>query len=87
MQAKVMAIVAAGIPEDRIGAVVGRHPRILWSAIETSIGTLDFVAEVLEVPVSSSELTKFVLGAHNRLFTATWSTQQAGLACLTDLGL
>ncbi|KAL0035333.1 hypothetical protein WJX77_001311 [Trebouxia sp. C0004] len=89
MQDRVNALVATGCSSQQIAALIERHPSIILKKEEALQNQLLFVAHVLEVPVTSSEVLEFVMtvGAKSNFFTSNVNTLREGLAFLKKTGV
>jgi len=89
MQDKVDALVATGRSSQQVAALLERHPCIMLKKEEALQNQLLFVAHVLQVPVTSSEVLDFVLtvGTNSNFFACNVNTLREGLAFLKKTGV
>ncbi|DBA69141.1 TPA: hypothetical protein ACH3X2_013050 [Trebouxia sp. C0005] len=89
MQDRVNALVATGHSSQQVAALLDRHPFIMLKTEEALQNQLLFVAHVLEVPVTSSEVLNFVLAmrTNSNFFACNVNTLREGLAFLKKTGI
>lgn len=89
LQDKVDALMAAGSSFQQVAALLEQHPRILLMQVHTLQKKLDFVAQILEIPVTSSEVFDFVMRVQSSscLFTSKVEIQREGMAFLQKMGV
>ncbi len=89
LQDKVNAFMAAGRSLQQVAALLEQHPRILLMQAQTLQEKLDFVAQILEVPVTSSDVLEFVMRVQGSccLFNSNVETQREGMAFLQKMGV
>ncbi len=86
LQEKAAAAIAQ-IPAKGVAFVLQHHPLVLAMTPETTKGTIEFVASVLEVPVNSPEVAMFVASSHRHMFGVKTATSEQGMTYLNGLGL
>ena len=89
MQDKVNALVATGYSSQQVAALLEHHPRVMLKKEEALQKQLLLVADILEVPVTSSEVLHFVMKVNGKssFFTSNINTQREGLAFLKKMGV
>ena len=89
MQDRVSALVATGYSSQQVAALLEQHPRIMRKKEDALQKQLLLVADVLEVPLTSSEVLDFVMtvGATSNFFASNVNTQREGLAFLKKIGV
>ena len=89
MQDKVNALVATGYSSQQVAALLEQHPRVMLKKEEALQKQLLLVADILEVPVTSSEVLHFVMKVNGKssFFTSNINTQREGLAFLKKMGV
>ena len=82
LQDKINAFTAAGRSLEQVAALLEQHPRILLMQAQTVQEKLDFVAQILEVPVTSPDVLEFVMRAHgSSLFDSKVETHREWHFC------
>ena len=89
MQDRVSALVATGYSSQQVAALLEQHPRIMRKKEDALQKQLLLVADVLEVPVTSSEVLDFVMtvSATSNFFASNVNTQREGLGFLKKIGV
>ena len=87
MQDKVNALVADGYSSQQVAALFQQHTRIMLKTEEALQKQLRFVAHILEVPVTSSEVLEFVMTVNTSLFASNVNTLREGLTFLKKMGI
>jgi len=89
MQDRVNALVATGCSSQQVAALFEQHPRIMLKKEEALQEQLLFVAHILEVPVTSSEVLEFLIkvNGNSNFFASHVNTQREGLAFLKKMGV
>ena len=89
MQDRVAALIATGYSSQQVAALLEQHPRIMRKQEEALQKQLLFVADILEVPVTSCEVLEFVMtvGATSNFFASNVNTQREGWAFLKKIGV
>ena len=78
MQHKMNALVATGYSSQQVAALLEQHPRVMLKKEEALQKQLLLVADILEVPVTSSEVLHFVMKVNGKsnFFTSNINTRE-----------
>ncbi len=88
LQEKAAAVFAwAQIPPTGFAAILQRHPCVLIKASETTKCRIELFASVLNVPVNSPQVARFLSAGSHYMFSVKTSTLEQSLAYLDGLGL
>ena len=89
MQDRVSALIATSYSSQQVAALLEQHPHIMRKKEEALQKQLLFVADVLEVPLTSSEVLDFVMTVEptSNFFSSNVNTQREGLAFLKKIGV
>ena len=77
----------AQIRQKDVAAILHRHPSVLIKASETTKCRIELIASVLDVPVNSPKVARFLSAASHYMFIVKTSTLKQSLAYLDGLGL
>ncbi len=87
LQAKVAALVSAGLPQEHVGALIERHPDLVTVSAGKVSAVLKLVEAVTGLAITSSAGLLFVLRGHRRMFAYNVAVHEESLAYLSGLGV
>jgi len=85
LQGKVSDLVS--FPQEHLGGLIERHPRLVTASTETVIGILMLIEEVTGLAMASSAGVAFVMRGNKRLFSNPLATHEESLAYLSGFGV